>query len=211
MPPRLAVALVEDDEVLREGLGALIKTTPGFHFAGAWRAGEDILRDLSASAPEVVLMDISLPGMSGTECVRELKRRRPALQVVMFTIHEEDAEIFRAIEAGATGYLVKRTPPAEILAALAEVHRGGAPMSSGIARKVLRAFQRLGAARRNLDGLTPREREILDHLARGYSYKEIAGALHIGIETVRTHLASVYRKLHVRSGTEAVAKYFGAK
>jgi DNA-binding NarL/FixJ family response regulator len=127
----------------------------------------------------------------------------------MLTIHEKDQEVFEALEAGATGYLVKRTPAAEILRALEDVHAGGAPMSSGIARRVIQTFQRHGQARRDLEGLTVREQEILEQLARGYSYKEIAGALNIGVETVRRHLAHVYEKLHVHSRAEAAAKYLG--
>ena len=172
--------------------------------------GESALAQLPALRPDVVLMDIRLPGLSGIECVRRLKAVLPGVQIVMLTVFEDEERVFDALAAGATGYLVKRTPPAEILAAIAEVRRGGSPMSSAIARKVVQAFQH---SRRSAPGgaleLSPREQEILTLLARGLRYKEVADQLGIALDTVRSHIRRIYEKLHVTSRTEAVVKFLG--
>jgi DNA-binding NarL/FixJ family response regulator len=155
------------------------------------------------------LMDINLPGMSGIDCVEKLKAIDPSLPIVMLTVFEDTDKIFKALVAGACGYLVKRTPPEEILAAIKEVHRGGAPMSTQIARKVVQSFHKMGLSPKDTENLTDRETQILEGLAKGYLCKEIADNLGISLETVRTHMKKIYEKLHVRSRTQAVLKYLG--
>jgi DNA-binding NarL/FixJ family response regulator len=153
-------------------------------------------------------MDINLPGMSGIECTRALKAANPAMPIMMLTVYENDEQIFESLKAGATGYILKKTPPAKLLESLEDLHRGGAPMSGLIARKVVTAFQRVIPSAKETENLSKREQEILSHLAKGYRYKEIADALFISVETVRTHLRNIYDKLHVRSRAEAVLKAF---
>lgn len=207
MTQPIRVALVEDDASIRRALEVVLNGAPGFACVGAFGSGEEALTRLAGAAPQVVLMDIQLPRMSGVECVARLKARHPEMQVLMLTVFEDDELVFDSLAAGATGYLLKRTPPAEILQAIAEIHRGGSPMTSYIARKVVQSFQRpsRGAAERL--PLSEREREILQQLARGYRYKEIADALGISLDTVRTHLRRIYEKLQVHSRTEAVVKF----
>jgi DNA-binding NarL/FixJ family response regulator len=204
------VGVVEDDAGARQSLAYLIGGTPGFACVCVCADGESALAQLPALRPDVVLMDIHLPGLSGIECVRRLKAVLPEVQIVMLTVFEDEERVFDALAAGATGYLVKRTPPAEILAAIAEVRRGGSPMSSAIARKVVQAFQH---SRRSAPGgaleLSPREQEILTLLARGLRYKEVADQLGIALDTVRSHIRRIYEKLHVTSRTEAVVKFLG--
>jgi DNA-binding NarL/FixJ family response regulator len=154
-------------------------------------------------------MDINLPGQSGVECVRRLKPLLPKIQVVMLTVYEDTELIFSALAAGATGYLLKRTPPAELLAGIREVHAGGSPMTGHIARKVVQSFNQERPAGADEGMLSPREREVLEYLARGYLYKEIAAALGLGYDTVHTHIRRIYEKLQVRSRTEAVARHLG--
>lgn len=205
----IAVSIVEDDSRIREGLVEVFRGSPDFRLVSVHASGEDALANLSAAHPDVTLMDINLPGMSGIDCVQQLKQRDPNAQVVMLTVFEDSDRIFKALLAGACGYLIKRTPPAEILEAIREVHRGGAPMSSQIARKVVFSFHKMGNSARETENLTPREAEILDGLAKGYLVKEIADQLGISMETVRTHMKKIYEKLHVRSRTQAVLKYLG--
>ena len=154
-------------------------------------------------------MDINLPGMNGVECVRRLKPLLPATQVIMLTVYQNTDHIFNALAAGATGYLLKQTPPAELLAAIRNVHAGGSPMSSHIARKIVQSFQQAPAASAGATSLSPREAEVLDLLAKGYLYKEIAETMQVTYATVHTHIRHIYEKLHVRSRTEAVAKHLG--
>jgi DNA-binding NarL/FixJ family response regulator len=207
----ISVSIVEDNHQLRDSVAALIGGSPGFRCASTHGSTEEALRDLPGSRPDVVLMDINLPGKNGIECVRRLKEKQPALPIVMFTVYEQSEQVFEALRAGACGYLLKATPPAELLEALTEVHRGGSPMSTAIARKVVASFH--AAARHpapETEALTARESEILAALARGARNKEIAGQLHISLDTVRTHLRHIYEKLHVNSRTEAVLKYVRA-
>ena len=154
-------------------------------------------------------MDINLPGINGVECVRQLKPQLPGTQVVMLTVYENTDLIFQALAAGATGYLLKQTPPAELLEAVREVRSGGSPMTSHIARKVVASFQQAGKSAKEFENLTPRENEVLEHLTKGFLYKEIAEAMTISYDTVHTHIRKIYEKLHVRSRTEAVAKNLG--
>ncbi len=205
------VAIVEDDTGVRESLAILINGTSGFRCSGAYPSGETALKQLCGSFPDVVLMDINLPRMSGIECVAKMKAMRPELQILMLTVYEDSNQIFESLMAGASGYLIKEAPPAEILEAIVDVRRGGSPMSSHIARKVVQYFQKRGQIPEVADNLSDRENEVLTYLAKGYRYKEIAELLSISVLTVRSHLRRIYEKLHVRSRTEAVVKYLGSK
>ena len=201
------VAIVEDDAGIREDLIALLNGSPGCRFVGACASGEKALIDIPFWRPEVVLMDINLTGISGIECVARLKVKMPELLVLMLTVYEDGDSIFRALKAGASGYLVKRLVGDQLLGAIQEVTAGGAPMSCHIARKVVQFFNQAGPSREVTENLSPRETEILDLLVAGCFFKEIADQLGISGETVRTHVNHIYRKLHVRSRTEAVVKY----
>lgn len=209
----ISVSVVEDDELVRESLAILIGGAEGFACAGAYSTAEEALHEIPAHQPDVVLMDIHLPAMTGIEAVRSLSQALPAVQIIMLTAYEDDQAVFDSLQAGAAGYLLKRTPHVQILAAIEEVHRGGSPMTSSIARKVVQLARRASAAQPSnpigLANLSPRETEILSLLAKGYRYKEIADELHINVETVRTHLRRIYQKLQVDSRTEAVVKFFG--
>lgn len=209
--PVIRVALVEDDAQVREGLRLLIDRSKRCACVGAYGSAEEALANLPASAAEVVLMDIHLPGMSGIECIRELKARLPKLLIMMLTVFEDQDEIFQSLAAGASGYLLKQTQPANLLEAIIELHRGGAPMSTQIARRVVEAFREPAPNADATASLSPREKEIIVRLGDGYLYKEIASQLGISVETVRTHIHNIYEKLHVRTRTEAVMKVFGRK
>jgi DNA-binding NarL/FixJ family response regulator len=202
----IVVSIVEDDAPAREILADWIQRAPGFHCAGQYGNGEAALAALPVGKPTVVLMDINLPGMSGIDCVRRLKPLLPGTQFVMLTVYEDADHIFNALAAGASGYLLKRVSRGELLAALQEVHAGGSPMSSNIARKVVQSFQRPALTSAEAVDLSPREREVLELLARGYLYKEIAESLQISGPTVNTYIRRIYEKLHVRSRSQAVAK-----
>jgi len=201
------VSIVEDNDRVRESLTSLIDGARGFRCVGAHRSAEAALQLVPEEKPDVILMDIHLPRLSGIDCVRKLKGIDSDLLVIMLTAYEDDDLIFQALKAGANGYLVKQTPPAEILSAIQEVNGGGAPMSSNIARKVIHSFHQAKPGVSSTETLSPREREILNLLARGYMNKEIADALSIAFQTVHTHVRNIYSKLHVRSRTEAVARY----
>jgi DNA-binding NarL/FixJ family response regulator len=202
----ISVAIVEDETRIRNQLAALISETPGFSCAGGYPSAEQALQEIPRRPPDVVLMDINLGGMSGVECTFRLKKLVPRVQIVMLTVFDDSERIFESLEMGASGYLLKRTPPDEILRAVSEVHHGGAPMSSYIARQVVQSF----AKRKNPGSpdLTPREAAVLALVAKGYINKEIADRLGISLETVRSYLKNTYEKLHVRSRTEAAMKYF---
>ncbi len=201
------VAIVEDDAGIRGDLEALLKISPGYRCVGACASAEEALVQIPHWRPEVVLMDINLPGMSGIECVARLKLKMPDLLVLMLTVYDDGESIFRALKAGASGYLVKRLASDKLLEAIQEVSAGGAPMSCQIARKVVQFFHHAGPSEEVSENLSPRELEILDLLVAGCFFKEIADRLGISGETVRTHVNHIYRKLHVRSRTEAVVKY----
>jgi len=203
----VAVAIVEDDSRIRESLSLLLEGVDGFRCVGSHGSAEEALSDLPRERPDVVLMDINLPNMSGIECVAKLKARLPAVQILMLTVYDDSDLIFRALTEGASGYIVKRTAPDKLLEAIREAHQGGSPMSPHIARKVVQYFHQLGPARHDTETLTDREREVLEQLAKGYLYKEIAESLGIGVETVRRHLTNIYGKLHVHTRTEAAVKY----
>lgn len=203
----IKVSLVEDNQSIRQSLAEILESTPGFRMGNACVSGEEALRVLPANPSDVVLMDINLPRLNGIQCVRELKRCLPQTQFIMLTIEDDNQRVFESLQAGATGYLVKNVAPEKILAAIDEVHCGGSPMSSQIARMLVQTFQSNGSSFELGGNLTPREREILTLLTRGYRSKEVADELSIGIQTVHTHLRNIYEKLHVRSRAEAVARY----
>jgi DNA-binding NarL/FixJ family response regulator len=203
----IKVSIVEDDDWIRQNLARQIDHAGEFKCVGCYRSAEEALNDIPAQNPDVVLMDINLPRMNGIECVRKLKTLSSSIQIVMLTVYEDSDQIFNSLLAGASGYLLKRTPQAEILEAIEQVHRGGSPMSGHIARKVVQYWNNLGGATQELERLSKREKEILDHLAQGAAYKEIADMLSISIDTVRMHIKGIYSKLHVHSRGEAVAKY----
>ena len=205
--PNIKVAIVEDNASVREGLATILDASPGFKCVCACGSTEEALRQLSAAPPDVVLMDINLPRRSGIDCVRQLRIQSPQVQIIMLTIEEDSDRVFESLAAGATGYLVKNVPPASILDAIQEVHRGGSPMSSQIARMLVQSFHKTRSAVPAREALTDREEEILGLIARGYRSKEVAGELGISVQTVETHLRNIYDKLHVRSRAGAVARF----
>jgi DNA-binding NarL/FixJ family response regulator len=205
----IKVSIVEDNRGTRESLRQLLGRSNGLRCVGVHANGEEALQRIPEEGPDVVLMDINLPGMSGIECVTRLKGKLPKTQVLMLTTYEESDLIFDSLRGGASGYLLKNMPPAELLQAVEQVHVGGAPMSMQIARKLVSYFQQIKKPSSDVEKLTKREHEILGLLAKGYLYKEIADQLGISMSTVRAHLHTVYEKLHVQSRTEAVIKFLG--
>jgi len=203
----ITVSIVEDDNQLRGTLARVISRAEGFQCLSHYPSAEDALKALPEVRPNVVLMDINLPGMNGVECVRQLKQILPSTQIVMLTAYEDTENIFNSLAAGAAGYLLKRTSSAELLAALHEVNQGGSPMTAHIARKVVQSFQKTGPSPQPTENLSQREQEVLDCLAQGFLYKEIAEKLGISYETVHTYIRRIYEKLQVRTRTEAVAKF----
>jgi len=208
---RIKVAIVEDSRGTRESLAELLGRAPTLRCVGAHANGEEALRDIPVEQPDVVLMDINLPGMSGIECVSRIRERLPKTQVLMLTTYEEADLIFDSLRNGASGYLLKNMPPSELVQAVEQVHSGGAPMSMQIARKVVNHFRQIKQPTSEVEKLTKREHEILSLLAKGYLYKEIADQLGIALSTVRAHLHTIYEKLHVQSRTQAVVKFLGAE
>jgi DNA-binding NarL/FixJ family response regulator len=201
------VAVVEDHEWVRNSLAAQIDSCALLRCVSRHRTGEEALRHLPALHPDVVLMDINLPGINGIECVRRLKEDLPAVNILMLTVYEETEKIFDSLKAGASGYLLKQTSAQELIEAITDVHVGSSPMTGVIARKVVRFFEQMGHSPPELEVLSPRESEILNLLGEGAAYKEIADALGLSISTVRMHICGIYRKLHVHSRGEVVAKY----
>ena len=203
----IKVSIVEDDPKAREILVDWINRADGFRCVSNHGSGEDALARVPEHSPDVVLMDINLPGMNGAECVRRLKPLLAQTQYVMLTVYEDSDHIFQALQAGASGYLLKQTQKARLIAALNEVHHGGSPMTANIARKVVQCFHQPEQQFNADESLSPREREVLELLARGYLYKEIADSLNISLPTVNTYIRRIYEKLHVRSRSQAIAKY----
>jgi DNA-binding NarL/FixJ family response regulator len=203
----IAVSIVEDDDWFRENLAREIDSTPSFRCISHYRTAEEALKSLPRDKPDVVLMDINLQGKDGIACVKALKDSLPDINVLMLTVYEESERIFDSLRAGASGYLLKRSTPEELNDAIRNVQSGGSPMTSLIARKVVHYFKNLGPTPSEINILAPREKEILDRLGEGMAYKEIADVLGLKIDTVRTYVRGVYRKLHVHSRGEAVAKY----
>ena len=204
----IQVAIVEDIREIKEGLELLIDSSEGFRCIKTYSNAEEAMADLPQINPDVVLMDITLPGINGIEAVRSLKPKIPATQFIMSTVYEDDENIFESLKAGASGYLLKKTAPSKILESITEVYNGGSPMSSQIARKVIGSFQQKNSIE-DSSLLTQREKEILKLLARGLRYKEIAAELTISIDTVRTHTRHIYEKLQVQSRIEAINKVLG--
>jgi DNA-binding NarL/FixJ family response regulator len=196
----ISVSIIEDDDEIRDALALLVGESPGFVLLSVFPACEPAITDLPGNSPDVLLMDIALPGMSGIEGVSHIKRLLPTVDIIMLTVHKDDDLVFQSLCAGATGYLLKTTPPAKIMEAIREVRTGGAPMSAAIARKIVDSFRRTSSP------LTDRESEVLVLLCKGHSYKMIADELFISEQTVHFHIRNIYQKLQVHSKSEAVAK-----
>lgn len=205
------IAIVEDNRVIRESLTEFVQADRGLQCVCTCATAEDALEEVPRHKPDIVLMDIQLPDTSGIECTHQLKQRMPSVQIIMVTVYEDTDRIFKALRAGACGYLLKRCAPEELLSAIHEVREGGAPMSREIARKVIASFREPITSAAEVEELSPREREILELLADGFPNKIIADRLGLTDGTVRWHLRHVYNKLHVRSRTEAALKYRAAK
>ena len=203
MAPTVRVFVVEDQPGIRQALALLLDGTPGFACAGAAGSAEEALVAVVEPPPDVVLLDVGLPGMSGTAALPALRRRWPRAEVLMLTVHDDTERVFEALQAGASGYLVKATPPAEVLAAVRALYDGGAPMSASVARKVVEALRRPQGPD---EALSRREREVLDLLVEGRTYRQIAEALFVSTNTVAFHVKQIYGKLHVRNRTEATAR-----
>ena len=204
----IKVIIYEDEINFRETLSILVNGTEGFELKGAYENCNDVSRQVTKLQPDVVLMDINMPGTNGLEGLSIIRGTAPQTHVLMFTVFDDNEKIFQAICNGASGYLLKKTPPAKILEAIHEVHNGGAPITSSIAKKILQMFPKTPARSTEIDKLATREQGILQLLMKGYSYKMIAAELNISIETVRTHIKRIYEKLHVHSASEAIAKIF---
>jgi DNA-binding NarL/FixJ family response regulator len=201
-----SVVVVEDDRGLREQITKILNMAPDIQCEGIYASAEEALSGIGEKKPDVVLMDIKLPGMSGIQCVSEISKAYPEVQVIMVTVYEDSERIFRALKAGASGYIIKSDSPDQLLEAIRDVYAGGAPMSSSIARKVVKHFHLVGIFPEEKDNITNREREVLELLAQGMIYKEIADKLKIGVTTVRTHVKNICFKMQVRTRVEAVAK-----
>ncbi len=202
----ISVAVVEDDELIRDGLSSLLAYTPGFSLIASYEACEPLLENLQTLDPDVILMDVGLPGISGIEGTRQVKKQRPQQDIIILTVQDNDDLVFEALCAGACGYLTKNVEPARLIESIRDVHNGGAPMSTAIARKVISSFQR-----NQQSPLTPRETEVLELLTKGKSYTMIADDLYVDKETIRTHIKNIYRKLEVHSRAEAIEKALSQK
>ena len=205
-PTPIAVALVEDDVAIRSGLGFLIAATPGYRCAGQFGTAADALNLLKRDVPDVLLLDIQLPGILGSEAVKHFRQQYPSVLILMLTVFDEQERIFESICNGACGYLLKKTPPAKLLEAIADAHHGGAPMSPEIARKVVSLFQQTGPPAKVDPHLTEQEIKLLRLLADGYSYQACGNQLSVSVNTIRNYIRSIYDKLHVHSRSEAVTK-----
>ena len=205
----ISIAIVEDLDVVRNGLKDFISLSTDFLVVGSFKTGEDALQQLPEIRPDIVIMDINLPGMNGIECIRQVKDKSPSTQFMMFTVYENDDKVFEALKAGASGYLLKNTGLLQIAESVKELHEGGSPMSANIARKMVNLFRDTDKKTPFLDLLSNREKEILQLLAKGLLYKEIAEQLSITTGTVRIHIHKIYEKLHVQNRTEAINKAFG--
>ncbi len=202
-----SITIVEDDQGLREQLIKIIETAPDMLCSGAFASAEEALPHIGRSAPDVILMDIKLPKMSGIECLSMVKQFAPSVQVIMVTVYKDSERIFQALKAGANGYLIKSSPPEQMLAAIRDVYSGSAPLSGPIALKVVEHFHKMGPSPKETENLSARERQVLDLLSMGFTYKEIGAKLNISAETVRGYVKNLCQKLHVRSRLEAIAKH----
>jgi DNA-binding NarL/FixJ family response regulator len=206
---KIGISIVEDLPEVRMELERIVNSAEEFVLLAAYENAEDCLKEIKELHPDIVIMDINLPRMDGIECIKKAKLLSPDAQFIMFTIFENSDKVFDALEAGATGYLLKNTPPDKIIESLKELHEGGAPMSSHIARRVVGSFQKKETVNAEVNLLTTREKEILEQLAKGFLYKEIAAKLKISVGTVRQHIHHIYEKLHVQNRTEAINKVYG--
>jgi DNA-binding NarL/FixJ family response regulator len=208
---KIKVVIVEDLAEVAEGLTAFIQQDETLQLLATYRTAEAAVLELPILKPDIVIMDINLPGMSGIECVRKVKLVEPSIQFMMFTVYENNDQVFEALKAGASGYLLKKTPPLQIIESIKELQQGGSPMSASIARKLVTLFvdQHTVKATPEAAILTPREKEVLNLIAKGLLYKEIAEQLGISFHTVRQHIGKIYEKLHVQNKTEAINKVFG--
>lgn len=204
----LTVSIVEDLDEVREALQRLIDQSEKFYFVAGYNNAEQAEKQIPLQPPDIVIMDINLPGISGIECIRRIKEKCKGTQFMMFTIYEDDEKVFEALKAGAHGYLLKKTPKEKLLEALEELHNGGSPMSTNIARKVIEAFEKRNQLPEELNALTNKEKQILELLAKGFLYKEIAMQLHLTRNTVKQHIHHIYEKLHVQNRTEAINKAY---
>jgi DNA-binding NarL/FixJ family response regulator len=202
----ITVSIVDDEKELCQSIVTFVNGAPGFRCVSTYNSAEAALKHLPEEKPDVVLMDIHMSGMNGIECAKRLKEITPQTQIVMLTVYEDSEQIFEALSSGASGYMLKRLTPVKLLEAIKEVHEGGSPMSSSIARKVVASFQKSQADEKQTN-LSAREQMVLDCLAKGLTYKQTANKLEVSIDTIRTYIRRVYEKLHVQSRTEAVAKY----
>ena len=205
----ISIAIVEDLDEVREGLKNFISLSTDFIIVGDCKSGEEACSLLPEVAPDIVIMDINLPGLSGIECIRQVKDQVPSTQFMMFTVYENDEKVFEALKAGASGYLLKNTGLLQIVESVKELHQGGSPMSANIARKLVNLFHQSPKKRSAVDILSNRENEVLQLLSKGLLYKEIADRLQISTGTVRQHIHKIYEKLHVQNRTEAINKAFG--
>ena len=207
----ITVSIVDDDPGLRDSIGQFLKTARGFKCLSVYASAEEALAGIPAESPDVVLMDINMAGVDGIECTRRLKVLAPNVHILMLTVYEDTDRIFKALTAGASGYLLKRVAPAKLLEAIRDVHSGGSPMSGPIARKVVQFFQHGSPPKGENEGLSTRERQVLQFLAQGYAYKQIGDELGVSIDTTRTYIRRIYEKLHVHSRTEAVVRFLGTQ
>jgi len=207
----ISISIIEDLAEVREGLSQFLSLNAEFNVLGTYSSAEQALKQLPVQQPDIVIMDIQLPGMNGIECIRQVKDKLPGTQFMMFTVYENDEKVFEALKAGASGYLLKNTGLVQMLVALKELHEGGSPMSANIARKVVSIFHQQDKAPRQTAALSPRENEVLVLLSDGLLYKEIAEQLSISIATIRQHIHKIYEKLHVENRTEALNKVYGKK
>jgi len=203
----ITVCIVEDLDEVRNGLAAIINMTEGFKVLQSFGNAEDALRQLKALDPNIVIMDINLPGMSGIDCIRQAREKSPSIQFIMFTIYENSDMVFQALEAGATGYLLKNSTPSKIVESLRELYQGGSPMNAEIAKKLVVRFQKTPVAQ-NEYHLTPKEKVVLDLMSKGYLYKEIADELNNTVNTIKQHIRNIYEKLHVQNKAEAINKVY---
>jgi DNA-binding NarL/FixJ family response regulator len=209
MMDSITISIVEDIEEIRNSLQKIFSQSSDCLLLSSYFNAEDALLELPGLQPDIVIMDINLPGMSGIECIRQIREKCPKTQFMMFTIYEDSEQVFEALTAGASGYLLKNTKPEKIIEAIKELYAGGAPMTTGIARRVVHSFQKQNLPADERAKLSVRENEVLSLLAKGLLYKEIAQKLRISFGTVRQHIHNIYEKLHVQNKTEAINKAFG--
>jgi DNA-binding NarL/FixJ family response regulator len=205
----ISLAIVEDLDEVRDGLKNFISLSSDFKVLDTFKTAEEALHDIPKLQPDIVIMDINLPGMNGIECIRQVKDKSPKTQFMMFTVYENDEKVFEALKAGASGYLLKNTGLVQLIESLKELYNGGSPMSANIARKLVTVFREKEKTTGPVETLSPRENEILQLLTKGLLYKEIASQLSISVATVRQHIHHIYEKLHVQNRTEAINKAFG--